>query len=115
MELPSDRGKEERWVGPAYPVVHRVEIDEGEKTLKEAGEAAEAAGVPYALELVAGDAVDAILEVAKAKDADLIVVGSRGHGAIVGALLGSVSQGVLKRSQQPVLVDRGARASVEAA
>ena len=45
----------------------------------------------------------------------MIVVGSRGHGPTIGALLGSVSNGVLHKAKVPVavipLVDSGPRAA----
>lgn len=47
-----------------------------------------------------------ICEVAKEKDADLIILGSHGRGLVDGALLGSVAHGVLHRSHIPVLVVR---------
>jgi nucleotide-binding universal stress UspA family protein len=43
-------------------------------------------------------------------DADLLVVGSRGHGRLSGLLLGSVSQDVMAHTTCPVVVVRGHRA-----
>lgn len=56
--------------------------------------------------LLRGETVDAIVDYAVSHDADLVVVGSRGHGAIAGALLGSVSLGVLRRAGLPVAIVR---------
>ena len=53
---------------------------------------------------VQGPAATAILE--HAKDADLIVMGSRGLGAFKGLLLGSTSQQVARRAPCPVVVIR---------
>jgi nucleotide-binding universal stress UspA family protein len=55
-------------------------------------------------EIVEGDTVEAILEFARARDADLIVVGSRGLGAVKSLVLGSVSNAILHRADRPVLV-----------
>jgi nucleotide-binding universal stress UspA family protein len=45
-----------------------------------------------------------IVKAATAGSAALVVVGSRGHGEVVGPVLGSVSQGVLRHATTPVLV-----------
>jgi nucleotide-binding universal stress UspA family protein len=83
--------------------------------LDEALELAKEAGVPARLQLLRGDAADEIVAYADTIDADLIVVGSRGHGALASALLGSVSRAVLRESRRPVLVVRGAGSRREAA
>jgi nucleotide-binding universal stress UspA family protein len=58
--------------------------------------------------LLRGDPVGEIVAYAETHDVDLIVVGSRGHGTIASALLGSVSRGVLAEARRPVLIVRAA-------
>jgi nucleotide-binding universal stress UspA family protein len=53
-------------------------------------------------EAIEGNPARALLAVSE--DADLLVVGSRGHGAFVGALLGSVSHQVVAHARCPVVV-----------
>jgi nucleotide-binding universal stress UspA family protein len=94
------------------PIPHREVIDESETALKAAADAADEAGISYALERISGDTVDAIVGIADSKDADLIVVGSRGRGPVTAALLGSVSRGVLGHAKRPVLIVRAAKTPV---
>jgi nucleotide-binding universal stress UspA family protein len=63
-------------------------------------------GVTATRALLRGDTVREVVAYADSHDADLIVVGSRGHRAIATALLGSVSRGVLKETKRQVLVVR---------
>ena len=72
-------------------------------------------GIEAKTEMLRGDAADEIVAYADTIDADLIVVGSRGHGAIASALLGSVSRAVLREAHRPVLVVRAAHVPAEAA
>jgi nucleotide-binding universal stress UspA family protein len=53
-----------------------------------------------------GDPAEEIIALAKNRQADLIVIGSRGHGRLAGLLLGSVAQKVLAHASCPVLVMR---------
>jgi nucleotide-binding universal stress UspA family protein len=62
------------------------------------------AGIKATALLVHGATVETILQEASDVDADMIVVGSHGKGAMYQLLLGSVSEGVLHKSSLPVLV-----------
>jgi nucleotide-binding universal stress UspA family protein len=100
---------------PTLVVPHEVALDESETALREAAEAAEEAGVSFAIERVSGETVPEIVAIAEATEADLIVVGSRGRGPLTSALLGSVSRGVLDHAKTPVLIVRAANAPVASA
>lgn len=54
-----------------------------------------------------GPPADEIVEIAGELEADLILVGSRGLGAVKRLVLGSVSEGVVHHASCPVLVLRG--------
>ena len=54
--------------------------------------------------LLEGDPVDKIIYEATRLEPRLIVVGSHGHGALHGLLMGSVSTGILRKTRCPVLV-----------
>jgi nucleotide-binding universal stress UspA family protein len=56
--------------------------------------------------VVTGRPGEALVDEAARLDADLVVVGSRGHGQIAALLLGSVSAEVVDRAPCPVLVAR---------
>ena len=63
-------------------------------------------GVNASFHVVSGlntDPADLIADFAKKSDADLIVVGTRGHGRVAGMLLGSVTQRLLHVAPCPVL------------
>jgi nucleotide-binding universal stress UspA family protein len=64
-------------------------------------------GVVAAKVLLAGPPAEEIIAFASTDDFDLVLVGSRGHGAFASAVLGSVSMQVLKACHVPVLVVRG--------
>jgi nucleotide-binding universal stress UspA family protein len=91
----------------AGPVSVPHEVDEDDRhALDEALALAEERGVPALTKLLVGNAASQIVAYADEIDADLIVVGSRGLGAIEGALLGSISRKVLHDAKRPVLIVR---------
>ena len=61
--------------------------------------------------VVGGRPATAIVEHARELDADLIVLGSRGRGALASMLLGSVSAEVLDHAPCPVLIARAGNVS----
>ncbi len=69
---------------------------------------------PTGLDVVAlhvqGPIVEKILREAAEQRADLIVIGSHGHGALYDLLVGSVTQGVIKAAHCPVVVVPAAKA-----
>ena len=98
----------------SVPLMHPEPIDDSETALNDAAEAAKAAGIAYTLERISAPTVDGILSIADKQDADLVVVGSRGRGAVGAALLGSVSRDLVRRAKRPVLVVKATRVPVEA-
>jgi nucleotide-binding universal stress UspA family protein len=61
--------------------------------------------------LESGNPPETIVRVAEETDHDLIVMGSHGHSRVHRALLGSVSERVLKASTKPVLLMRAGAAT----
>jgi len=61
-------------------------------------------GVPFRSAVVEGQAETALVEASRG--ADLLVVGSRGHGGFTGMLLGSVSEHCVANAHCPVVVVR---------
>ncbi|MDN5760924.1 MAG: universal stress protein [Microlunatus sp.] len=61
-------------------------------------------GVPVELTLAEGSAAKTLIDLSA--DADMLVVGTRGHGGFAGLLLGSVSQHVVAHARCAVTVVR---------
>ena len=67
-----------------------------------------ATGVAFETHLAVGDVpADTIVREADDMDAELIVTGHRGHGAMATVFLGSVARDVTEHARRPVLVARG--------
>ena len=61
-------------------------------------------GVIFNYAILKGSPEYTIIKMAHGKKFDIIVIGSRGHGAARGIFFGSVSHNVLHRSKIPVLI-----------
>lgn len=95
-------------MGPGARGAFPQAADEDERQAKVAKQVADlqAQGVNITLKVVQTGlpgAAHAIAEVAQEEEADLIVVGTRGHTALAGLLLGSVTQRLLHIARCPVL------------
>ena len=107
---------------PATPIVYRDNLPVGfaqpgehaqmikktaAKRLEFIERAAKKAGVRFEGVHVTSDyPADAILDVAKKKKCDAIVMATQGEGGLRGMFIGSVTQKVLNQSKIPVLVIR---------
>ena len=74
-----------------------------ERVLDEMRPIAEQVETPIEFSVLEGPPAEVLIRAAAVRDADEIVVGSRGRGRIRGAL-GSVTQELLRRAPRPVLV-----------
>jgi len=63
-------------------------------------------GVTVHIEPAEGHPAEAIINVARVRSCDLIVIGSRGQGKFQELFLGSVSDKVVRRAPCPVLIVR---------
>jgi nucleotide-binding universal stress UspA family protein len=103
--------------GGSWPALALVETEsleadiraEAERTVHEALGRLERPGLNVDAVVLRGRPAGAIIERARAMRADLIIVGSRGHGRIESMLLGSVSAELIDHAPIPVLVARNPR------
>jgi nucleotide-binding universal stress UspA family protein len=114
LEVLSVRPQRVAGRGGAGPAILEVEELEGPEHIADAAAAhAREAGVVATPHAGHGDVVTCISEAANSLGAELLVVGSRGHGALSGAVLGSVSHALVGRSPVPLTIVR--QAAVHAA
>jgi nucleotide-binding universal stress UspA family protein len=96
---------------PTYGLVEAPQIadavrQEADRTVAALVTKLQRPGISVTSDVIAGHASNVITDSAQAFDADLIVVGSHGRGAIKSMVLGSVSADVVAHAHEPVVVAR---------
>jgi nucleotide-binding universal stress UspA family protein len=92
------------WGSPVYGMLTESQTQIAQEAIDAAMAVAEEAEIDADFEILDGPVADAIAGLAETVGADMIVVGSRGRGAVQGALFGSVSKALVTRAGCPVLV-----------
>jgi nucleotide-binding universal stress UspA family protein len=92
-----------------WGVQPQVDLDVRRERVEEWCAPLRATGVDYEVVLVEGDARTALLDLARDRSADLLVIGSRGHGPVGRLLLGSVATSLAQHSELPVTIVPAAR------
>jgi nucleotide-binding universal stress UspA family protein len=90
--------------------VHAREYREEHRQLQALADRLREQGIDAKALLIRGSTVEKIAEEAERVDADLVVAGSHGHGVLHRALLGSVSEGLVRTLRRPVLIVPARRA-----
>ncbi|HAA27032.1 MAG TPA: universal stress protein [Cyanobacteria bacterium UBA8553] len=91
----------------------KKEKEEARELLARYCETSTAQGVLTEWDVRAGDAGKAIAELANSWDADLVVLGRRGHRGLTEMVLGSVSNYVVHHAPCSVLIVQGIKPTVE--
>ena len=102
------------YVDPALPMIEQFADPGPERTSPESRRLLdeqvrhieEAGGTVAEAHLRLGRPDDQIVQVGEELDVGLIVIGSRGHGGVRRALMGSISDSVIRHAHCPVLVVR---------
>ena len=80
------------------------ELRDEHRKIQEYAEAMRGQGLAAKGLLIQGAIVDTVMSESRRLEADLLVVGSHGYGAVYDLLVGSISRGILKYAEIPVLV-----------
>ncbi|MDO5654915.1 MAG: universal stress protein [Flavobacteriaceae bacterium] len=92
-------------VGFQYlPELEQTALEEDAKSLSELQRKLSSQGVVVHAMVKQGIPVDTVLEQAKELNSDIIVIGSKGHGHLYEAFVGSVCRDVIKNATIPVYV-----------
>ena len=89
---------------PYYQRTLTDDLTRVRNAIRDAATEAELHGITAEYELLEGDPATELIRLATFRNADMIIVGSRGRGAFLSAVLGSVSRRVVHEANCPVLV-----------
>lgn len=84
--------------------IKEFHLESGNQALTKARELLDGAGVAYFTHVLVGEVAPEIANFAERNGSTLIIMGARGLGSLVGALLGSVTVKVVHLSPVPVLL-----------
>lgn len=89
-----------------YAEFEQATEDYANKLLEDAAQAVDLPPVQVDRQILRGTPAEAVTHAAQASDVGMVVVGSRGRGAVARMLLGSVSDRLVHVCQKPVLIVR---------
>lgn len=92
--------------GPYIVPISEDDLLRAAERMASEGEELVPEGIPVSARTAKGHPGSELLKRVRAADHDLIVMGSRGRGAVRSAVLGSVSHYVLNHARVPVLIVR---------
>ncbi|MBN1432091.1 MAG: universal stress protein [Methanomicrobiaceae archaeon] len=84
--------------------VHSILEIEAKDSISETIRFLESENLTYTLKVAIGEPAVEIIGIAEKENADLLIIGSRGLGALRGAVIGSVSQKVAHHAKCPVMI-----------
>lgn len=88
-----------------FPAMHEIQQESLTRAEKKLAQIASEIGVKgVQTKVLQGQPLHSILEYAKAENAEMLVLGSHGHGFLGSLLLGSVAEGCVRKAMVPALI-----------
>lgn len=84
--------------------VHALLEEEARQVIRPSLDLLDGAKIPYSLYVSLGDPAAVILGLVEKEPVEMLVIGSRGLGALSGLVMGSVSQKLVRLAPCPVLI-----------
>mgnify|MGYP001813081396 CR=1 FL=1 len=90
-----------------FPAIHTFQKEarsRAEQALEKQKEGVPGDVAAVETHLLEGNPLHALLDFGKDQNADLVVLGSHGHGVVASVLLGSVAEGMVRKAEIPALI-----------